>query len=606
MPRKSRKAPTTSLDATDENPASRRSFLKLSAAALAAPALLRTPTARAGDDDDDEGVAAPVVPPSPYTTPWVEYLPNAITPVLAVDRLTPAPTLTANLGGGEAGRDEHQRYAELTVTPPRLYELHAVERDWRFHQDLPVQPVWIYQANTPDFSPVILARYGYPLLCRIYNDLPPNHQGFGTPEISTHLHNLHCGSESDGFPGDYYSANKFGPTLTAQGHFKDHFYPNILAGYDEFPATKGDPREALGTLFYHDHTLDFTAPNLYRGLAGFYLLFDDIDSGNEQDTNPQALRLPSGAYDYPLDFCDRRFDPTGMLFYDQLNPEGILGDKVVINGKIEPVLRVARRKYRFRLLNTGPSRFYALSLVNANNAMQVFTYIANDGNLLPAPLKLQTRVELGVAERADIIVDFAKYPLGTELYLVNRMRQEDTRGPKDVKDTGPRILKFVVDRNATDYSRVPNTLRPLRPVTEAEKASAKVRRWEFNRSGGLWTINEKLVDVQNPRAKIPKGSHEIWELVNPEDGWHHPIHIHFEEGIILSKTVLGQNVPIPVHERGRKDVFVLGEDMTIRVFLRFRDFHGKYVMHCHNLIHEDHAMMVRWDIEDDDDSNGSA
>ncbi|MNN83687.1 Spore coat protein A [compost metagenome] len=77
------------------------------------------------------------------------------------------------------------------------------------------------------------------------------------------------------------------------------------------------------------------------------------------------------------------------------------------------------------------------------------------------------------------------------------------------------------------------------------------------------------------------------------------MHIHFEEGRILSRTVKGIPVAIPEHERGRKDVYVLGKNEAVRVFLRFRDFTGKYVMHCHNVIHEDHGMMLRWDIEDD-------
>ena len=178
----------------------------------------------------------------------------------------------------------------------------------------------------------------------------------------------------------------------------------------------------LGTLWYHDHTLDFTSPNVYRGMAGFYLIFDDLDSGNENDPNPHALRLPSYPYDYPLILQDKRFDAQRALAFDQFTPEGVPGDKVAVNGKIEPVLHVARRKYRLRFLNGGPTRFYELYLANAGDtASYTFTYIANDGNLLPAPLLNQFKVRLGVAERADIVVDFARFPLGTELYLVNRL-----------------------------------------------------------------------------------------------------------------------------------------------------------------------------------------
>jgi FtsP/CotA-like multicopper oxidase with cupredoxin domain len=334
-------------------------------------------------------------------------------------------------------------------------------------------------------------------------------------------------------------------------------------------------------------------------LAGFYLLYDLLDSGNEHHRHPRALRLPSHPYDYPLLFQDKRFDAGGVHVFDQFDPEGTLGDKITVNGKIEPVLRVARRKYRLRLLNAGPSRFYQFYLVGPGGAVQPFSYIANDGNLLPRPLLNQKSVRLGVAERGDIVVDFSAYPLGTELTLVNRLQQTSTRGPGNVVAPGMRVLKLVVDREPPepDVSQVPAVLRPLRPLDPAVLAAAPVRQWVFERTSGMWTVNGELVNVNNPRAVMTKGAGEIWELVNGGGGWDHPIHIHFEEGRILSKSVAGVPVPVPAHERGRKDVFVLEPDMTIRVFLRFRDFTGHYVMHCHNMIHEDHAMMVRWDIK---------
>ncbi|MFZ6048586.1 multicopper oxidase family protein [Pseudomonas sp. CR3202] len=598
---------------TPTNRDTRRSFLKLSAAALTAPLV---PWAR--DSGAVEWITAPqpIFPPSPPTRPWMEELPTAIVPVARVDALNPAPTVDANVLGGEIGRAPHQRFDELITKlgAPELYELRAVENpEWITHPDLPKQKVWAYRGGNPDATvpATLFAHYGTPVLCRIRNELPQDHVGFGSPEISTHLHNLHSPSESDGFPGDFYSINKAGLTLDktgprqGKGSFNDHFYPNIYAGYDQLQNGIGDFREALGTLFYHDHTLDFTAPNVYRGLVGFYLLFDHLDSGNEHDPNPEALRLPSHPYDYPLAFGDRRFTPLpeGQLFFDEFHVEGVLGDKIVVNGKIEPVLRVARRKYRLRLLNSGTSRFYEFYLVDSRDSPQRFTYIANDGNLLPAPLRDQTRVRLGVAERGDIVVDFSQYAIGTELYLTNRLRQDSTRGPRGVKAPGTRVMKLIVDRDPPepDVSQVPDQLRPLPDLpTPEELARLPVRRFEFNRKNGLWKIDGQVVDVEKPRVVVKQGEAQVWELVSEAGGWYHPIHIHFEEGRILSKTVDEVEVPIPPHERGRKDVFVLEQTMSIKILLHFRDFKGKYVMHCHNVIHEDHAMMLRWDIEDDE------
>lgn len=621
----------------------RRTFLKLSTTAMAAPLLLsgRDSAAKKGRDNDAQELSLGdlVYPPSPPTTPWRDVLPRKIVALNPVDDLFPlseeAPKSNhADPLQREAGRPSHQHFEILDrLGGADLYDINAQALPWQFHHDYPKtkQIIWTYQGTDksaepkPTFPTTLLARYGRPVICRFHSQLAEStkklvEQGFarprfGSPEISTHLHNLHASSGCDGFPGDFYSAEELHEaSQITRGEFKDHLYHNLYAGYLESldnpsPFTGyaangqpiGDYREGLGTLWLHDHTKDFTAPNTYLGLAGFYLLFDEFDSGNELDSNPRALRLPSGAYDYPLAFGDKRFDANGMLFWNEFNPEGVLGDKVTVNGKIEPVLPVDARKYRLRLLNTGPSRFYEFYLVDAKGKEQRFDYIANDGNLLTETLRDQTKVRLTVAERADIVVDFARYPIGTELYLVNRLRQESTRKAKDVRGPGSRVLKIIVDRypDKQDLSQVPNQLRAIRDLpTEKELARLKKRRWEFDRKNGMWTINGKLFDADDDKSnRIALGAVEVWEF-SGKGGWDHPIHIHLEEGRTLSKSVEGIQLPIPPHELGRKDVFTLEGSMTIQVLVRFRDFTGKYVMHCHNVIHEDHEMMVRLNIVD--------
>jgi hypothetical protein len=181
-----------------------------------------------------------------------------------------------------------------------------------------------------------------------------------------------------------------------------------------------------------------------------------------------------------------------------------MGDKIIVNGKIEPVLRVARRKYRFRLLNTGPTRFYEIYLQNkGRNYVFTFTQISNDGNLLPNPLTNQVQVRIAPAERADIVIDFARFPIGTELFLVNQLVQTSTRRPEKVQAPGTQMLKLIVDRNPPepDTSQVPSVLRPLRPLpSAAELAALPVRKFNFSRSGGMWAINEKFFNVYEQRA----------------------------------------------------------------------------------------------------------
>lgn len=407
---------------------------------------------------------------------------------------------------------------------------------------------------------------------RFRNNLPANNVGFGSPETSIHLHNGHTASESDGFAGDFFPS----------GTFKDNHYPNVLAGFADGLAPNGDPREALGTLWYHDHRVDFTAPNVYKGLAGFYFLFDNLDTGDETT----GLRLPSGAFDVPLLFADKRFDSTGQLFFNQFDLNGFVGDKFTVNGKIQPFLKVARRKYRFRMLDAGPSRFYEFILSNG----QQFIQIANDGNLLPKPLS-RSAIRIAPAERVDVILDFSSANIGDRIFLQNRLRQDNGRGPSSRNlDTPIPILRFDVDRDAADPSQIPATLRALPPVNTSQGVTT--RTWRFQNRNGAWAINDKFFDVNRVDATIKRGTAEIWVFRNEFRDWSHPIHVHLEEFQILSRN---GSAP-PADEVARKDVVRLRQGEEVRVFIRFRDWLGKYMMHCHNSVHEDHAMMIRFDV----------
>jgi FtsP/CotA-like multicopper oxidase with cupredoxin domain len=549
----------------------RRSVLK--AAGTAAAAAVWTPRLAEAADG----------PRSPTTTPWAEPLPVA-QPLQPVAALTPTPL--AAYGSGECGRADHPAFARFP--PQDFYTIDIRQGLHRFHPELPVQEVAAYAGQVP--GPLIHARYGRPVLIRFRNLLPNLRQGFGSPDISVHLHNMHTPSESDGFPFDWFSTYAYGTGLTRAGLYKDHHYPMVYAGLDKYGGI-GDAREALGTLWYHDHRVDFTAGNVYGGMAGFFLAFDEIDSGNERDANPKALRLPSGEFDVPLMVQDKQFDSGGYVRFDQFDSDGFIGDKFLVNGKVQPYFHVAPRKYRFRILAAAPSRVFDLQLRHLGRA-QPFQQIANDGNLLLAPVT-RTNVQLGTAERADIVIDFSKFVVGSELFLVNRLEQRDGRKPeKDFLATPTPLLKFIVDKPlaAADPSRVPALLREQPPIDLAEVV--RTRTFSFGRSGGAWTINERYFD-DNPRGLTPKkGTAEIWNLRNDSGGWAHPIHIHFEEGRIIKRN--GREPP--PWERGRKDVYFLGPNESVSVFLRFRDFTGKYVMHCHNTVHEDHAMMLRYDI----------
>lgn len=506
-------------------------------------------------------------PTSPFTTPWM--LPLAFTPYAV-----PLPTWQQLDPSPEIAR--FQRYSEFPAT--YQYKVQVCEALHCPHPQLAYSPHTTYGGTSP--GPTFMMRYGQPVITRFENCMPPVMPSYGSCDVVTHVHNGHHAPESDGGPWDLYSP----------GLYKDVHWANIYA--------RGDYREGKGTLFYHDHCHDFTGANVYRGLAGFFLLFDHLDSGNERDTNPDAFRLPSGVpdgrrvknrYDIPLCIADRRYDQDGLLSFNTMEMDGLLGDKLLINGRIQPYFEVERRKYRFRVLNSGIARFVDVWFSNG----MTFQYIGNDGNLLPAPMELD-HVPLGVAERADIIVDFSQLPESTtEIYLVNRAEQVNGRGPTG--NTLPmassyKMLKLIIRPGAVqDNSQVPTSLRPLPDMDWPVVAE---RSFHFDRSNGMWTVNGQLFDENRCDAACKINTAEIWHF-STAGGWAHPVHNHINEPRWLTRN--GKSVAGTIYQ-GRKDAHPLYPGDQVSVYVKFSDFLGRYPMHCHNLTHEDHAMMFRWDI----------
>jgi FtsP/CotA-like multicopper oxidase with cupredoxin domain len=537
----------------------------------------------AGLADENLSLDTPIViPPSPPNRAWVHPLPLLpIKEPVAPAAMTGGPPDGFALIDGGTRRVPHQAWQ--SHPPQKHYELFVREASHSFHPDWPASTIWGFDGRFP--GPQFDAHYGEPILVRYHNRLPANHVGFGIPEITTHLHNAHTPTESDGNPVDFFGSvpNEVNPG------FRDQHYPNMLAG--------GDPREALSSLWYHDHHIDFTAQNLYKGLVGFYCLHDDLDAGDELT----GLRLPSGPYDIPIMFMDMLFGPDYQPYFDLFNTDGIIGDKFTANGAIQPYCDVKRRRYRFRLQNTGPSRWYNFALFDGSRYLP-FYQIANDGNLLPQPV-LRTSVQLSVAERADIIVDFAKMQ-GSRVYLVNRAEQVNGRGPTGRQlSPGTPIIQFNIGGafSVPDPSMNPTLLgsNKLRDLPDPDfgallalAATARQRTFNFERGNGAWMINKAFFNPDVVSADPGAGTGEVWTIRNPSGGWRHPIHIHFEEHRILSRN----GKPPPSHELGRKDVIALNENEEVKIFMRFRDFKGRYVMHCHNVVHEDHSMMMRWDI----------
>ena len=335
---------------------------------------------------------------------------------------------------------------------------------------LPASTIYGFNGTFP--GPMINAEYGKPALVRFENHLDENplnldRQDFGSPDWSflTHLHNGHTAPESDGNPHySMISGPKYDgyPPRTSC----DNLYLNWPAG--------GDDREKQSFFWFHDHRMDHTGSNVYKGMVGLYPIYDPkngMDMGDER----QGLRLPGVrkdnpdgsfdvAYDVPLAFYDCRLDDGvtthqdihdshgefpeaknpaqhpewwGKTFHKHFPNHGFVGDIFTVNGTAYPVLEVRRRKYRFRFLDASVARIYEFKLMSSTKGPRTaislgyngdelagqyripdaqqcmtFTQIASDGGLLPFPIKRDS-FELWPAKRREMVVDFTRYQDGT-------------------------------------------------------------------------------------------------------------------------------------------------------------------------------------------------
>jgi FtsP/CotA-like multicopper oxidase with cupredoxin domain len=348
-------------------------------------------------------------------------------------------------------------------------------------------------------------------------------------------------------------------------------------------------------------------------------IYSALDRGNESINDGVNLQLPSGTanswgnldYDINLMLADKAWDQDGQVYFDIFNFDGFLGDAMTVNFAYKPYFEVEARKYRFRILNASVSRFFKLALSDGSPMIQ----IANDGNLLPQPVTLTQLDEQGIAERYDIVIDFSRYQPGQKIRMVNLCEHEDGRGPKDDlslaqalsgRSSDPCVGAFLEFRvipmkAGTDPSRVPSTLIPNPDVSKIPVA--RERTFVFGRSDGTdsapWTIKTDsgqglAADFSRVSAAPRQGTREIWHLKNDGGEWDHPIHIHFEEGQILARN--GSLSNVPAWERGRKDVYRLRKDGSVTITLQFREFAGMFMEHCHNTVHEDHAMLLRYEV----------
>lgn len=479
------------------------------------------------------------------------------------------------------------------------YEISMTEKKQKLHRDLPETKIWGYDGLFP--GPTIEARSGVPIKVKWFNNLPDRHflpidttvDGADiptNPEVRTviHLHGGHVPAASDGYPTEWFAPGGSSPVID---------YPN---------------NQGASTLWYHDHAMGITRLNVMAGLAGFYFIRDSVEEG---------LNLPSKDYEVPLVIQDREFNKDGSFDYPtEISGAGGMGSSmsssdlpkptivpeffgnfILVNGKAWPYLEVEPRKYRFRVLNGSNSRFYHLSFSNGASFYQIGT----EGGFLNKPVQLK-KLTLAPAERADIIVDFSKFK-GSKIVINNDATAPFPTGDKVNANTG-KIMQFRVTKPlvGTDKSVLPLTLPKVTHLLEKDASVTRnisliEKKDAFGRL--MLTIDGKR--WMDPATETPNlGATEIWNIVNTTPDTH-PIHIHLDYFQILDRrpfdmktydktgkiVFTGAAKKPEANEADWKDTIRANPGEVTRIIIKFTDYSGNFLWHCHILEHEEYEMM---------------
>lgn len=332
--------------------------------------------------------------------------------------------------------------------------------------------------------------------------------------------------------------------------------------------------QPAATLWYHPHGIGNTAVQVYGGLAGLFILDDDVS---------EKLPIPKeyGKNDTPLIVQDRRFSSQGFLMYGNFMQDvmqGMTGNTVLVNGVVHPFLDVPAGIMRFRILNGSNARVYDFALSDGSS----FYQIATDGGFLEHPVELK-ELRLSPGERAEVLVDFSKYAEGQIVYL--------SGGNFD-------IIKFVVGEKTKEDFKIPSQLTSLATIPLAEVKSH--RYFELTGMGHMVSINRKQMNMQRIDEIVPLGNTEIWNVISRVgmmgmmhgSNIVHNLHAHGVQFRILERN----GYPPPPNEQGWKDTFHLNNGEQVKTIVRFQ-YPGLFMYHCHILEHEDNGMMGQFKVK---------
>ncbi len=408
-----------------------------------------------------------------------------------------------------------------------------------------------YQANGI-LGPTIRTNSGANAIINFKNNL--------SEKSNIHWHGLNVPAIMDGHPED---------TVTAGSSFNYQFTVTQRAGLS----------------WYHPHPDGATARQAFQGLAGLFII---------NDAEEAALNLPSGIFEIPLVIQDKRFSSSGITYNPSMGEvmSGFMGETIIVNGEASPFAEVATRFYRLRILNGSNARIYNLALSNNSDLI----IIGNDGGLLKAPAAVKT-VLLSPGERLDVLVNFAGLTTGTEVFLESK--DFSSAGAAQGKQ-GFKMMKFKITQTASDSFSVPTSLSAINSISPA--SSSNTRNFLLNAvmSGGMnmgsgmtgmHKINNKVYDKNRIDETAAASATEIWVFDNSQGDEPHPIHIHGTHFQVLERT--GGRGQLIASESGWKDTVLVMPRETVKIIISFTTYKGVFVLHCHNLEHEDDGMMLQ-------------
>jgi FtsP/CotA-like multicopper oxidase with cupredoxin domain len=447
----------------------------------------------------------------------------------------------------------------------------------------PKTKMWTYGGTFP--GPTIRRPSGERTTVTFKHRLPEK-----AGELTVHLHGAHSRSKDDGQPGGLTRLQPrsffcdISPGLTERAAGNDLLIePGEKRKYTYDFVEDGAPERAA-MHWYHDHRLDRTGKNVWRGLAGMWITEDEVDL---------ALPLPRGTRDVPLMITDREFDSKNQLVFKTKDPpdDGAQGSQILVNGAITPFHEVSAQRHRLRILNASNFRPYNLYFEGGAPSMW---QIATESGLMSEAVLRGDRILLGPGERVELIVDFAE-ARGQSVVLSSgsRLDGEERLGSKPYNGE---IMQFRVSGEIlADETAEPDELDlPALPAwTEGIEVPDTPFEWNVTRGigSGPWLLNGNTFDPGRVETEAELGSVVVWKLKNGTQ-YGHLMHPHHTDWYMLSR-----NGEAPrAHEACLKETFFMDPFDEITIAGKMSDYTGKYVMHCHMLDHEDHGLMGQFEV----------